>query len=346
MAGLDVDIEILSSDRWTANRLIADRYSAGRIFLIGDACHQHPPFGGYGMNMGIGDGVDLGWKLAGVIQGWAGEELLQSYESERKPIHTQIMAEAEANHSVLSDHFLVPGLEAVDRAGEELRAKLGADIAAKKYGEFNTLGAVLGYRYGRSRFIPDGGLESDLDAQHYTPSSEPGCLAPHYWLDETTSLYDRFGAGFTLLSHKGVRTSDVAEEAAELGIPFRCVPISGSDALSLYPAALTLVRPDQHVSWRGDRWPRGLFRQLTARSSASRGAGAPGEAAPRLREATSAALWHRPRISAGRARAHAGSRRSRPMRATAAQAEPLTPNSAENDNNQRRTAENDRERMR
>ena len=91
--GLGLPYEILSTDEWIASHLLADRYRRGRVFLAGDACHLHPPFGGYGMNMGIGDGVDLGWKLAAVLQGWGGEALLDSYEAERRPVHHAVIVE-------------------------------------------------------------------------------------------------------------------------------------------------------------------------------------------------------------------------------------------------------------
>src|SRR5207245_8574625 len=99
--GIDLCYEILSSDQWVASRLLADRYRDRRVFLAGDACHLHPPFGGYGMNMGIADAVDLGWKIAAVLQGGGGPRLLESYEAERRPVHEFVKAEAVANHALL-----------------------------------------------------------------------------------------------------------------------------------------------------------------------------------------------------------------------------------------------------
>ena len=91
----DLEVEIIRGDPWTASSLVADRYSEGRVFLAGDACHLHPPFGGFGMNMGIGDAVDLGWKLAATLQGWGGRRLLGSYLSERRPVHERTIREAD-----------------------------------------------------------------------------------------------------------------------------------------------------------------------------------------------------------------------------------------------------------
>ena len=104
--GIDLPYEILSSDEWVASRLLADRYRDGRVFLSGDASHLHPPFGGFGMNMGISDSVDLGWKLAAVIQGWGGPALLDSFEAERRPAHEFVMDEAESNHATLPNQFV------------------------------------------------------------------------------------------------------------------------------------------------------------------------------------------------------------------------------------------------
>ena len=94
--GRPVEVEILTRDIWAAHRLIADRYRDRRMILAGDACHLHPPFGGYGMNLGIADGVDLGWKLAAVLRGWGGDGLLDAYEAERRPVHLRTIAEASS----------------------------------------------------------------------------------------------------------------------------------------------------------------------------------------------------------------------------------------------------------
>ena len=142
--GIDLPLEVLSADEWTAASLVADRYNEGRVFLIGDACHVHPPFGGYGMNMGFGDGVDLGWKLAAVLHGWAGASLLQTYEQERKPVHQFVIAEAVANHAVLGRQLWRDGLEDAGVQGERARAELGRDILLAKKREFHAPGVVKG----------------------------------------------------------------------------------------------------------------------------------------------------------------------------------------------------------
>ena len=278
--GIDTPVEVLSSDEWVASRLIADRYRDRRVFLAGDACHLHPPFGGYGMNMGVADGVDLGWKLAAVLQGWGGPALLDSYERERRPVHEFVMDEAVANHALLGRQLWQPGLEDASEAGERLRSEVGARIQAAKLREFNTLGVVLGCRYEDSPVIvADGTPPPPQDFLNYVPSARPGSLAPHAWLHDGSSLYDHFGPGLTLLAtpEADAHAIERAREAARAaGIPLKVIrpqePVLGV----LYQARYTLIRPDQHVGWRGNAWPAEpelLLAQLCGRGP---GAQAPG----------------------------------------------------------------------
>ena len=259
---LDFEMEILGTSPWLAHSLIADKYSEGRIFLAGDACHLHPPFGGYGMNMGIADGVDLGWKLAAALQGWGGADLLASYEIERRPVHRWMIEEAVANYSALGNHLTLPGLETPGPVGDATRREAGDVIFAAKLREFKTLGAVLGYRYVDSPVIvPDGSEAPLLNSMIYRPSAHPGCLAPHLWLEDGTSLYDHFGPGFTLLSTGADGDDELqrAEAAATtLHIPFKTIAPNDYRLPRRYMAAFALIRPDQHVAWRGDQLPEDI----------------------------------------------------------------------------------------
>ena len=258
--GIDLDYEVLSSDEWVASRLLADRYSSGRVFLSGDACHLHPPFGGFGMNMGVSDSVDLGWKIAAVLQGWGGAGLLASYEAERRPTHEYVMDEAESNHAVLPRLLARPNLEDDTPEGEISRAEVAAIIETTKHKEFYSLGVVLGYCYRNSPIILDDGTISQWTSSNdYRPCAIPGCIAPHQWLDEDTSLYDRFGSGFTLLVMATGHEADIdaalqSAEAAE--IPITVVEILDKNLEALYEQPLALIRPDQHVAWRGPVWPK------------------------------------------------------------------------------------------
>ncbi len=257
--GIDLPYEIISSDVWIASRLLADRYRLDRVFLAGDACHLHPPFGGYGMNMGVADSVDLGWKLAGVLQGWGGPALLDSYEAERRPVHDMVLKEAESNHSVLPNQLFRQGIEDDTPEGEAIREEVSEIIRASKAGEFYALGVVLGLRYCNSPVIVRDGTEPDWAmSRDYEPSAAPGSLAPHAWLDDDKSLYDLFGEGFTLLVFKDPDADDIKaarEEARRSDTPLKVVELEHSELAERYEASRVLIRPDQFVAWRGDVWP-------------------------------------------------------------------------------------------
>lgn len=269
--GIDLPYEILSSDEWIASRLLADRYALGRAFLVGDACHLHPPFGGFGMNMGVADSLDLGWKIAAVLQGWGGQTLLDSYEAERRPIHDYVMDEAEANHASTPDALVRPGLEDDTPAGEALRREVGEVILATKKNEFFALGVVLGYRYENSPVIADDGSPAWTRSRDYVPSAVPGSLAPHRWLADGRSLYDLFGPGFTLLVFADDSAADIdvaRAEAAQTATPLAVVVVIDPGLAALYGATRALIRPDQHVAWRGDAWVEGVFVRVTGREPA------------------------------------------------------------------------------
>ncbi|MDB5579242.1 MAG: putative FAD-monooxygenase [Bradyrhizobium sp.] len=256
--GIDLPYEILSSDEWVASRFLSDRYRRGRIFLTGDACHLHPPFGGFGMNMGIADSVDLGWKIAAVIDGWGGPALLDSYEIERRPAHEFVLDESAANLNSSPNALYRPGIEEVSATGESLRRELAQKIVAEKTAEFYALGVVLGYCYRDSPVIVDDGTCGNwARSLDYVPSASPGCLAPHLWLPGDRSLYDLFGSGFTLLALDASAENIAAarRDAERSGVPLAVVERSDPALRALYKVALTLIRPDQHIAWRGQHWP-------------------------------------------------------------------------------------------
>ena len=252
---------MLSADTWAGSELLADCYADRRMILAGDACHLHPPAGGYGMNMGVGDGVDLGWKIAATLQGWGGPELVASYEAERRPVHKAVIDEAMANYAI---YVAPPPPEIEDETpqGEAIRAKAGAGIQASKSREFATLGTVLGLCYSHSPVImPEDDAAPEHDSQVYRPSARPGCLAPHAWLSDGRSLYDLFGQGFALVVANGADEGEVAKvvaDAAAVGAPLAVVRPTDVPVTDLYGADLTLVRPDQHVAWRGSTWTGAL----------------------------------------------------------------------------------------
>jgi 2-polyprenyl-6-methoxyphenol hydroxylase-like FAD-dependent oxidoreductase len=274
----DLAIEIVGTDLWVAHRLIADRYARGRVYLAGDACHLHPPFGGFGMNMGIGDAVDLGWKIAACLGGWGGDDLLASYEIERRPVHERTIAEAVHNFGHTGSQILRPDLEAPGVVGEATRREVADLIEATKVREFKTLGIVLGLRYADSPIIvADGSTPPPDHFMLYVPSAHPGCLAPHLWLADGSSLYDHFGPGFTLLVTDGdARPADrLSKAAAKRNVPFKVLAPANVRLRPRYEARFALIRPDQHVAWRGDDIPADCDALLAQVTGASRKGSAP-----------------------------------------------------------------------
>ena len=276
--GIDLPYEVLSTDEWVASRLIADRYRKGNVFLAGDACHLHPPFGGYGMNMGVSDAVDLGWKLAGVLEGWGGPALLDAYEIERRPVHEKVMDEAVVNHAVLGNQLWREGLEDDTPAGEALRAETRERILTHKTREFRSLATVLGLCYAASPILVDDGSQPlEQVGQDYRPDAHPGCLAPHAWVEDGRSLYDLFGMDCALVAAEGAEADAARAEAdaKRLGVPLRVlVQPAGVPVRELYGASLALIRPDQHVAWRGERWDAAVLRRATGFEAPEPGAGA------------------------------------------------------------------------
>jgi 2-polyprenyl-6-methoxyphenol hydroxylase-like FAD-dependent oxidoreductase len=256
----DLDIEIISRDEWVAHQLLARRYRDGNIFLAGDACHLHPPFGGFGMNMGIGDAVDLGWKLSAVLAGWGGPTLLDSYEIERRQVHQRVVDEAVVNLSAGSRQFAVHDIERADAQGDAARATAGASILAGKRREFDSLGIVLGSCYDASPvLVPDGSAPRQIDALQFEQSARPGCRAPHTWVAEGkghgASLFDLFNRhGFTLLVTRGDTdaATPIVSAAARCGLPLLVVAPRTDGLHALYQSTFALIRPDQFVAWRGD----------------------------------------------------------------------------------------------
>ena len=254
----DLDIEIVGTDPRVAHRLVADRYSKGRIFLAGDACHLHPPFGGFGMNMGIGAAVDLDWKMAGRLGGWGGGELLASYEQERRKVHVRTIAEAVTNFKSTSNQLVQSALEDPGAIGDATRREISEIILATKVREFRTLGVVLAMRYEDSPIVVDDGSAPPTDHfMLYLPSAYPGCLAPHLWLIDGSSLYDHFGDGFTLLMTDGNASDADAflSKAKKHGLPLKFLTLPDPRLRGRYEARFALIRPDQHVAWRGNALP-------------------------------------------------------------------------------------------
>jgi 2-polyprenyl-6-methoxyphenol hydroxylase-like FAD-dependent oxidoreductase len=256
--GVDVPFEELWRRGWVARDLVADRYGSGRVFLAGDAAHQNTPSGGFGMNTGIGDAVDLGWKLAATVAGWGGPDLLASYELERRPVAVRNVRQATENFVRDRQRQIDPAIASATPDGDRARAELRAKIVATQSRQYLTDGTALGYRYYPSPIcVPDGSPAPPDTIVEYRPNALPGARAPHAVLADGRSTLDLFGAGFVLLSFaSGAGESGrIAAAFGAAGVPLTVHAIGDEAIAALYERRLVLVRPDGHVAWRGDAAP-------------------------------------------------------------------------------------------
>jgi 2-polyprenyl-6-methoxyphenol hydroxylase-like FAD-dependent oxidoreductase len=255
--------EVLLTSVWSPNLLVAERYRDGRVFLAGDAVHQVIPTGGYGMNTGVGDAVDLGWKLAAVANGWGGPVLLDSYEAERRPVAVRNRDRSARNSGVIRDYrrrAADPLIREDSERGERARADLAAWIEDNR-GENESFGVELDVRHGDSPVVvADGTPEPVWDPRSVTPSTWPGARAPHVFLADGTSLFALLGPGFTLVDLRDARaraqradlTDAWSRAAAERAVPFGVVVVDEPAVRVIWERDLVLVRPDHHVAWRSD----------------------------------------------------------------------------------------------
>ncbi len=255
-AGASLEVELLSRGMWTAGHaLVADGFHRGRVFLGGDAVHLFTPTGGLGYNTAVEDAVNLGWKLAQVLKGSAGRTLLDSYALERRPLALRNTGYARGFADSLGLFRAAPELEDDTPAGAMARAEAGDYLNAHARGEFNIPGVTFGSRYDASPVIvADGTVPPPDSANSYTPTACPGGRAPHLWLADGRSLFDRFGFEWTLLRLGGQAPAAVGFEraAGRAGIALSVVDLPDEAARDLYEADLALIRPDQIVAWRGN----------------------------------------------------------------------------------------------
>jgi hypothetical protein len=256
--GKDVPHEILSVRRWLARNVVADRYRHGRIFLAGDAAHLNHPAAGLGLNTGLGDAVDLGWKLSATLAGWGGAGLLDSYEPERRPVGIRNIGHADVSHSSERQQPTHPEIAMDTAAGAEARRGMGEELVRIQTRRVITDGLALGYQYAPSPIVCDDGTAPQSSSTvEYHPTTFPGSRAPHAWLADGRSTLDLFGNGFTLLRFgSGAPRPSMMERAfAERGVPLHAVSITDPAIAALYERPLVLMRPDGHVAWRGDKEP-------------------------------------------------------------------------------------------
>jgi 2-polyprenyl-6-methoxyphenol hydroxylase-like FAD-dependent oxidoreductase len=252
--GRDFPFEVLSVNNWTRRELVASRYRLGRAFIAGDAAHVMSPTGGFGMNTGIGDAVDLSWKLDAVLRGWGGDALLDSYTPERRPVAVFNARESSGNFGRMMSPGENPDLLDDTPAGAARREAVGTALAEAMRREWFTLGVHLGYRYDDSPICwPDGTPAPPQSVATYVQEARAGARAPHAWLRDGRSTLDLFGDGFALLRFDAAADAEpLAAAMRARGIPVRLIELAGEPAaVAAYAAPLVLVRPDGHVAWRG-----------------------------------------------------------------------------------------------
>lgn len=253
------EMDVLIANAWTPRLTVADSFGRGRVWLAGDAVHQVPPTGGYGMNTGVGDAVGLGWVLAALLDGWGTPGLLRAYEQERRGV-------ALRNRTAAGRHSLVRGaVMAASRAamhserwfGARVRRRLGREISDLGNLENEALGIELGYRYDTSPAVchESGASAPPQRMDEYAPSTWPGARPPSVRLADGDAIFDLFGRGFTLVRFDDHDVTGLLDAAAERGVPIEVVDIRDPHARALYQRDLVLIRPDQHVAWRGDTAP-------------------------------------------------------------------------------------------
>jgi 2-polyprenyl-6-methoxyphenol hydroxylase-like FAD-dependent oxidoreductase len=257
--GVPVKYEMLSCDPWRQNLLLADRYGKERVFLAGDAVHLVIPTGGLGMNSGIGDAVDLSWKLAATLRGWGGPDLLKSYQIERRQVGERNVG--ASRYATLGRRkwrsLWRPNIRDQTPAGEQTRYILRtmADIEQRKSNEM--IGAELGYRYVDSPIVCNvpGGPEHLF--REYHPTTWPGARLPHIWLDDGTPMQDRIPDGYTILKLGGTKadTTHLENAVGARGAPVAVLDVPDRIGREIYGCDLMLIRPDMHVAWRGNGPP-------------------------------------------------------------------------------------------
>lgn len=257
--GIEFDYEILNVSNWTLHLLLAEKYREGRVFLAGDAAHLVIPTGGLGMNSGVGDALDLAWKLAGTVHGWGGPGLLESYEIERRPV---------GQKNVEASGWAAQGLglwranltDAVDQDTEEGldQQRRAARLANRHHRRVHEMvGAEQNYTYAGSPLIAsEADAETSWETVRYLPTTEPGARIPHIWLNDRAAMQDVLGADYTFVDLTGMADASAVKAAFDtIGAPLRILSRNEEHVRMVYGCRYLLVRPDLHIVWTGNNLP-------------------------------------------------------------------------------------------
>jgi len=254
--GRDVPYTVEDKTLWVRKRTVADRFLDGRVCIAGDAAHAHPPNGGLGMNTGIQDAFDLGWKLAATLAGWGGPALIESYDHERRPASARAAEVSLQNYRRLVSAEQRAEIYSPTPEGDAARRAIGERLVEENEKAWHPVGVHLGYIYHPSPIVvPDGTPKPPDDTFGYQPTAFPGARAPHVWLAPDKSILDLFGDGFALFKFADAPSDRIEHAAAIRGVPLTVQQIDQREAAALYRRRFVLVRPDGHVAWRNDSQP-------------------------------------------------------------------------------------------
>jgi 2-polyprenyl-6-methoxyphenol hydroxylase-like FAD-dependent oxidoreductase len=259
LIGFDCDLQILHVNAWRPHLLVAERFRVGRVFMAGDAVHLVIPTGGLGMNTGIGDAIDLSWKLAGVINGWGGQGLLDGYELERRPVAKRNVeasgwaADGAALFRGLAEHYV----DGDDDAGRSARDRLVTSFLEDHGRMHGMVGVETCYSYAGSPLVAyEPGNRPFWEFSRIEPHGRPGIRIPHMWLKDGTALQDVLGYDYTLLDLAGdFDTTSLEVAFHDNGAPLQVTRMDEPQLRDVFKGKLFLLRPDLHIAWRGDATP-------------------------------------------------------------------------------------------
>jgi 2-polyprenyl-6-methoxyphenol hydroxylase-like FAD-dependent oxidoreductase len=259
LIGFPCDFKIRHVIPWRHHLLLAERYRDGRVLLAGDAVHLVIPSGGLGMNTGVGDAFDLSWKLAGTIKGWGGPGLLDGYEQERRPIGVRNVAAAgwAAEGVPIWRALVTQAVYEATPEGAAKRRELAASFDINHRRMHGMVGVEAGYSYAGSPLIADEpGNVAEWETSRYEPHARPGVRIPHMWLKDGRALQDVLGDDYTLLDLRGdCDVVPLGEAFGAVGAPLEVLHLDEERVRSVYGASVFLLRPDLHITWRGDGLP-------------------------------------------------------------------------------------------